>query len=226
MNSCTPCAKHDGGSDFVNERNPVTKHIRKKLPFRSYRPHPLSTLDVASSDIDGSVFSLTDTNSPRCFLESSRPPKLQLVPFREGSPKLRQPQLARTSIFPFLTSLRFPSIPRRLHIPLQPSGPEHLQVSDTTSSELDLSLCAFPFFGCSTQTSRGLTHFDQPPRDATAIETVWGSSHRSQARCCDAWSYFKNRHSSVLYPRRGWARGPFPYRCRTPTHSGPTACKA
>jgi len=188
MKPCTPCAKHDGGSDCVNERSPVTKHTRKELP-PAVQP-PLSTFDTGSS-----AFSSTNANSPRVSPQSSRSPQpdesdspipqersiseMQLGTFREESPKLHQPQPTRIPIFSFLSSLTSPSILRQLHIPLQSPGPEHLQVFDTTSSELDLSLCAFPFFGCSSQISRGLTPFDQPPRGATTIETIWDSSHRS-----------------------------------------------
>ena len=196
-NPCTPCAKLDGGSDCVYEQNPVTKRIRKKLPpavqpflfsFKSEsNPHDssswldredasLSTSDIASSDIGGSVFSSTNTHSSRVSPESSRSSQsdksdsptpqessiseIQLVPFREESPKIHQPQPTTTPNFSFLPSLRLPSIPRQLHIPLQSLGPEHLQISDQTPSELDLSVCAFPLFGCITKTSRGLIPFD------------------------------------------------------------------
>jgi len=158
MNACTPCAKLDGGSDCVNERNLVTKRIHKLPPV--VQP-PLSTFDIC-----GSVFSSTNANSSHVSSESSRSPQpdksdspipqerstseMQLVPFREESPKFHQPRSTGTPIFFIHPSLRFPSI-CQLHIPLQPPGPKHLQVSDTTSSELDLSLCTSLFSGYSTQ---------------------------------------------------------------------------
>ena len=213
--------------------------MRKNLP-PVVQPF-LFTFEIASSDVGGSVYSSTNTNSSRvspelsCSPQSDKPDspipqerptsEIQLVPFREESPILRQPQPTMIPIFSLLPSLRFLSIPRQLHIQLQSSGPEHFQVSDTTSSELDLSLCAFPLFSCNIQTSRGLTLFDQLPRGATTIATVWDLSHRSQARCCNAWRYFKHLCSPVFYLHHGWAWGPFSCWRRTPTHNGPTACK-
>jgi len=201
----------------------------------------LSTLDIASSDIGGSSFSSANTNSSRVSPESSHSPQsdgsdsptsqerstpeTQLVSFREESPKHHKPQPTTTPIFSFPSYLKFPSIPRQLHIPLHFSGPERFQVSDTTSSELDLSVCAFSSFCYSTQASRGLTLFGQPPRGATTIEKARDLSHRSQAKCYHVWRYFKHHRSSILYPRYGWARGQFPCQHRTPTHSDSTARK-
>ena len=85
--------------------------------------------------------------------------EVEVVPFREEPPEPHQP--VTTSTFSLLPSLRFPSAPRQLHTPLPFLGPEYLQISDVTSSELELKLCVFPFFGCNTQTPpkhRGLTH--------------------------------------------------------------------
>lgn len=45
-------------------------------------------------------------------------------------------------------SLLSPSAPRPLHVSLPSMNPEYFQVSDTTSSELDLSLCVFPILSC------------------------------------------------------------------------------
>jgi len=201
----------------------------------------LSALDIASSDIGRSSFSSANTNSSHVSPESSHSSQsdrsdspisqerstseTQLVPFREESPKFHKPQPTTTPIFSFPPYLKFPSIPRQLHIPLYFSGPERFQISDTTSSELDLSVCASPSFGYSTQASRGLTLFDQPPRGATTTEKARDLSHRSQAKCYNVRRYFKHRRSSILYPRHGWARGQFPCRYRTPGHSGPTARK-
>ena len=214
--------------------------MHKKLP-PAVQPFLFNFSDITLSDIGGSVSSSTNADSSRASPESSRSPQsdrsdspipqerstseMQLVPFREEYPKLHQPQPTTTPIFS-LPSLRFPSIPRQLHIPLQSSNPEHFQVSDTKSSGLDLSLCVFPFFAYSIQTSRGLIHFDQPPHGANTIETSWNLSHRFQARCYNTWRYLKCCCSSILYPRRGCARGNFLCWCQTPTHSGPTPRKA
>ena len=202
----------------------------------------LSTSDVASSDIGGFVFSSTDTSSSRVSLEEHRSPEsdatdksdplttqersnseTQLVPFREESPKPHQPQPIAISTFSFLPSLRFPSIPRQLRTPLRFFGPEHLQVSDKTPSELDLSLWVFTFFGCGAQTSRELTPFGKPPFGATTIEIFWDLSHRSQTRRCDAWRHFKHLCSSIFRPRHGCARDASPCWCRKLSHNGPTA---
>lgn len=201
----------------------------------------LSTLDIPSSDIGGSSFSSANTNSSHASPESSHSPQsdrsdspisqerstpeTQLVPFREESPKLHKPQLTTTIMSSFPPYLKFPSIPRQLHIPLYYSGPERFQVSDTTSSELDLSVCAFLSFGHSTQASQGLTIFGQPPGGATTIEKARNLSHRSQAKRYNVRRYFKHRRSSILYPRNGWTRGQFLCRHQTPTDSDPTARK-
>lgn len=63
--------------------------------------------------------------------------ELELVPLQEPPSPL---QPATTPIPSVLPSLRFLSIPRQLHTSLSFLGPEHFQVSDTTSSELDMSL--------------------------------------------------------------------------------------
>ena len=159
----------------------------------------LSTSGVASSDIGRTVFSSTDTNLPRDPLEKSRSPEpdppaphegsnseMQLVHFREESPRPHQPRPTAIFTFSLLPSLRFPSIPRQLHTPLSFMGPENLQVSNTALSELDLSLCVSLFFG-DIQTSQELTTFNQPACSTTAVETVWDLSRRPQARRYNAW---------------------------------------
>ena len=191
---CTPCVKLDMGSDCVYE---ATKRTRKELPavvqpflylFKSEpgsRDSPsqvdsedtsLSTSGIVSSDIGGSAFPPTDNDPPTPQKSSSS--ETQLVPFREESPKPHQPQPSTISTFSFLPSLRLSSIPRQLHTPLSVLDPKHFQVSDTTPSELDLSLCVFPFFGCGAWTSRGLSLFGQPSYSTTAIETLWDLSYR------------------------------------------------
>ena len=130
----------------------------------------LPTSNIASPDTSSSAFSPTDTNSSSlspeasCSPESDKPDEsdlpapnersnteMQLMPFREESPRPHQPSTEST--FSFHPHLQFPSIPRPLRMPWSSSAPERFQVSDTTSSELDLSWCVFPLFGCSTQAS-------------------------------------------------------------------------
>ena len=232
------------------ERSSAAKHIREKLPavvqpfLSSFESGPspggssplvnsqgasLPTSDVTSSDIGGSAAASADTNLTRVPPEpdAANPPaaqegpnlETQVVPFQEPS----KPYPHQSTTAPsFLPSLRFPSIPRQLDTPLSSFGSEYFQVSDTTSSELDLSLCVF---GCTTKTSRELILFDQPPSGATTIEILWDPSHGSQARRCDARRYFKYHHSSVLDPRHGRARDKFLSQCRTFTHNGSTARK-
>ena len=60
-----------------------------------------------------------------------------LVPFHEGSPVPHQPTTTSTLSLP--PSFQFSPIPRQLPMSLSFLGPEHFQVSDTTSSERDLS---------------------------------------------------------------------------------------
>ena len=67
-------------------------------------------------------------------------PMSEIVLFREAAPKLRDCTFPPVSSFSIHQFVQLPSIPRGLHIPLDP---ELFQVSDTTSSELDLSLYAF-----------------------------------------------------------------------------------
>ena len=64
-------------------------------------------------------------------------PGMQLVPFGGDSPEPLHLEMTTLSSLPFLQS---PSIPRPLYMPFCPMNPEYFQISDTTSSELDLSL--------------------------------------------------------------------------------------
>ena len=165
--------------------------VNTKEPSPS-APRPPSP-DPNSSGLSSinSNSSYVPSNEPR-FLESDTPvgleppipqersiPEMKLVPFREESSKVHQS--ATTPTFSLLPSLRFCSIPRHLDTPLSSWCPEYLQVSNTTSSELDFKLCASSFFGCYTQ--QELTPLVQPPRWTNAIETVWVLFPRSQTRC-------------------------------------------
>jgi hypothetical protein len=67
----------------------------------------------------------------------------EIVIFREAAPKPHDHAYAAESSFSIHLSIRLPSIPRGPRVPPSLLGPELLQVSDTTSSELDLSLYAF-----------------------------------------------------------------------------------
>ena len=144
-------------SPFSSKSKP---NPRRSPPVRvnSQDPSPPAP-DAASPDTYHSVFSFADRNlsnssrSESHILESDPPvdkfeppprewtiPEMKLVSFREP-PKPRQ--LATISIFSLLPYLRFHSIPRPLRMSLSLLNPEHLQISDTTSSELDLALCVF-----------------------------------------------------------------------------------
>jgi len=112
-----------------------------------------------ASDVGSSALSSTDTNSshvsPAASSSSESDPSgesdpptpqdrsnsdMELAPFRKESPQPHQPEPTATSTLSFLPSMRIPSIPRPLDIPLSSTSPEHFRVSDTTSSELDMSL--------------------------------------------------------------------------------------
>ena len=223
--------------------------LKSKLKPSPRRPPPRvnseetspSTPDIASPDIRPSALSLshrTPSNSSSCRSESrfsesdtpdgSEPPvprewtiqEMKLAPFQEP-PKPRQ--LAMISISSVLPSPRFYFIPRTLSMSLSFLGPEHFQVSDITSSELDLKLCAFSPLGCHAQKLQQLTSSAQPPRRPTAIEAVWNSSLRPQARCCTMWRPLEHRSSSILRPCLGWARDVFLRRCRMLAHDDPAA---
>lgn len=129
-----------------NEQSPC------RLPSPRTDSISLSTPDVAPPDTSSSVpSSLSDFSTRASHLSDSgnldkfEPPilrermilEMSLVPFQK-SPKPRQPATIPT--FSVLPSLRILSIPRPLHTSLLFLGPEHFQVSDTTSSELDLTL--------------------------------------------------------------------------------------
>ena len=135
-----------------NERTP------RRLPSPRMNSVSLSPPDMALSDTDSSLLSnlsnvptkpshLSDFDA----LDKFEPPaprervilEMKLVPFQKY-PKPHQPATIPT--FSVIPSLRLLSIPRPLHTSLQFLGPEHFQISDTTSSELDLTLCVFPFF--------------------------------------------------------------------------------
>jgi len=143
----------------------------------------LNSSNVSPNESSSSDSDTLDEFEPHIPRERSNP-GMQLVPFRGEYPMPHQP--ATISTFSLLSSLRFASIPRPLHTQLSLLSPEHLQISDTTPSELDLSLCVFPFFGRNNQKSRELTPFDQPPCGARAIETIWDLPDGFQARRCNA----------------------------------------
>lgn len=123
----------------------------------------LLTPDTASLDADNPVFSSADPSlsnaSTTCSplsgsdtLDKLQPPACQEgpipgvdpAPFPGQSPVAFQPPTIST--FSVLLPPRFPFIPLQLHTPPSVSGPEHFQVSDVTSSELDLTLCVSPPF--------------------------------------------------------------------------------
>ena len=166
-----PAAAHSPLHSFK-----VKPSLCSSLPSSS-NDSSLSAPCTPSSDISGSALSLMYSNSSNVSpkeshfpgsdaLDRFEPPAPQetsisemiLVPFRKESPKTHQP--VTISAFSLLPSLQLPSaIPRPLHTPLSFLDPERLQISDATSSELDFTLCEFPFFGCYTQAPRMLTPF-------------------------------------------------------------------
>lgn len=142
---CTPCS-NGGRSDCVYERNRVKIRIREEPPAAA-QAHPFSFKDGwnlcrSPSWVNDRVPSLS---VPDIALPEFEPPiardgtipELKLVRLREPP---RPPQPATTPGPSVLPSLRLPSIPCQLHTLLPSLGPEHLQVSDTTSSELDMAL--------------------------------------------------------------------------------------
>ena len=210
---CTTCIKSKSSSECVYDNR--VQLLPESIPPSHTIPDGLP--GQQPGDVDPVE---TSTSAPiNAGMRSNT--EMQLMPFREETPRPHQP--SAEFFFSFHPCLRFPSIPRPLHIPWSYSAPERFQVSDTTSSELDFSLCVFPLFGYSTQASYELTPFDQPPCGATTIEKVWDSFHRSQAKCCNAWRYFKHRRSPILYSRSDWARDAFPYWDQKLTYGGPTA---
>ena len=189
---------------------------------RSSAPSPLSDSTLSDSSARESCSPESDTPDE---LEPPVPqewviPEMELVPFQE-SPKPHQ--RASMSTFSVLPSLRLLSIPRPLRTPLSFLDPEHFQVSDTTSSELDLGLYASPSLECLAETSQELTSFVQPPCCATAIEVVWNLSPSSQARCYSEWRPLEHCRPSILCPRFGRARDVFLCRYRPLACNGPAA---
>lgn len=123
----------------------------------------LSTPYITSPDTSSSALYLTGSNSSHDSLKEWRSPESQaligfelpthpeglvsemkLVPFRGESPGPHRS--TTTPTFPSPPPLRLCSVSRQLHTPLSFFGSQHLQVSDSASSGLDLKLYAF-FFG-------------------------------------------------------------------------------
>ena len=149
------------------------------MPRRVGNKPPAAAQSFSSSEGEpspygSSSFSLTERNLSNISARGSRFPEFdtldglgspgidpigetKLVPFQRGDPNLSQPTTIST--FSFLPSLRFPSIPRQLHIPLSLFDPDRFQVSVVmTPSELDLVLCVFLPSRRRTQISYKLTH--------------------------------------------------------------------
>ena len=141
-----------------SSKNEPSPHPSPPFPTNSEDPSPPPP-DIASPGARSSVFpSLDQTLSDSSARESYLPepgmldefkppapqkwtiPEMELVPFQE-SPKPRR--RTTMSIFSPLPSLNLLSIPRPLRTSLSFLGPEHFQVSDTTSSELDLDLALY-----------------------------------------------------------------------------------
>ena len=228
---CTPCS-NGGRSDCVYEQSRVKPRTREEPPAPA-EVHPFSSKDEKdpcrspSPWVNSQVSSLP---APSIAPPESEPPapregtipKLKLVPIQEPHRRLLPAVTPTPSVLP---PLRLLTIPRRLHTSLSFLGPERFQVSDTTSSELDMALWVHSFLGRRAQASQELTSFVQPPCCPTAIEAVWDLSSRAQAGCCIAWRRLEHGCQSLLHPRLGWARDVFLCRCRTLTHNGFAACE-
>ena len=137
---------------------------RSSTPQADSQTASCSTSNTTSPD-SGDAVSPGEESSPSASPEASHPPEsdipnesdppvleespnseTQLVSFREDLPQSHQPSTESTFyVHPYLQSLH---IPRPLNFPL-PLDPERSRVSFTTTSELDLSWCAFLFLGCS-----------------------------------------------------------------------------
>ena len=123
-----------------------------------------SASDVLSSETSSPMSASTCPTSPSVSLEESRcseidipdtpvpltpqrrlSPETRLVPFRMDSPTPCPPETVPT--FSFHPYLQFSSIPRPPLLSFPLMNPECFQISDTTSSELDLLLCVLLFLG-------------------------------------------------------------------------------
>lgn len=171
---CTPCF-NGGKSDCVyvktriREESPTTAQVHPFSSKGERNPHrsPLTNNQVSSLPSLGIV---SPGFEPLAPWEGSIP-ELKLVSIQEEPPRPVPP--AATPTPSVLPSLRFLSIPRQLHTPLSFLGPEHFQVSDTTSSELDMALWVLSFLGGRAQASQELTSFVQSSCCSTAIKGFW-----------------------------------------------------
>ena len=219
-----------------SSRSKRSPHLSPPSQVNSEGPSPPAP-DINSPGARSFVFSLSDPtlfdSSAResCFPESDtlyepEPPtpqewtipEMKLVPFQQSS---KPDQRTTTSTFSVLPSLQLLSIPRPLPTLLSPLSPEHSQVSDTTSSELDLSLYAFPSVPCLDVAGADLIF--QPPCRATAVEALWDISPRSQAGCYTTWRPLELRCSSILHSCLGWTRDVFLCWYQKLTCNGPAA---
>jgi len=142
---CTPCS-NGGRSDCVYEHSRMKTRISEE-PAAAAQAYPFSSEDEVNpcrspSWVNSQVSSLTASsiNSPEFEPPVPREgtiPELKLVPIQEP-PRLLLP--AATPTPSVLPSLQFLTVPHQLHTSLSFLGPEHFQVSDTTSSELDMAL--------------------------------------------------------------------------------------
>ena len=139
-----------------------TTIVPRLCATQGVQPHGNTSLPLPFVDqqmiLPGPVPCLVSVGDGLCF---SLPPSLSLPcaprplhvsfptmnpPFGGDPPEPIQLEMTTLSSIPFIRS---PSIPRPLHVPFCSMTPEYFQISDTTSSELELSLCVFPLLGCS-----------------------------------------------------------------------------
>ena len=186
---CIPCSE-DGVFDCVREKSPMKWRGVCEGPSAAAQAFsfenepsprtsssswvnsegvPLSTPDVALTDVGDSPFPSTDQDSPTFPRKISlpefdtpyglRPPEIgqtsgaEPMPFRGVHPNPTQP--ITIPAISFLPSLWFSYMPPPLPTPLSSLGSENFQFSNATSSELDMASWVLPFPRGHTQASQG-----------------------------------------------------------------------
>ena len=141
---CKP-SPSDSSSSWVTSEDTSFSASNPSSPENAASPTPQPSSPVSP---EVSRYSGCDTpdelNSPTPQKQSN--PETQLMSLRGESPYPHQTDGTPTFSLSFSP---MSSIPRPLHVSFPVSNPEHFQISDTTSSESDLSLCVFSFLGYS-----------------------------------------------------------------------------
>ena len=136
---CEPSACYSSSSVVANEdsRSSVSDALSSETGS-FVPPSTWPTMSAVSPESSRRSESDPPGDSPALYQKSS--PETQLVPFRGDFP---EPE--GTSDFSFLSSLQLSSVPRPLDMSCPLMNPQLFQISDTTPSELDLSLYACSF---------------------------------------------------------------------------------